>query len=49
MVARKVIPADLAAKLPDSTGAVLPTLDQITKATEAITKGWPTTVGVTVE
>ena len=24
-------------------------LDQITKATEAITKGWPTTVGVTVQ
>jgi putative spermidine/putrescine transport system substrate-binding protein len=49
LVARKVVPADLAAKLPDSTGAVLPTLDQITKATEVITKGWPTTVGVTVE
>ena len=26
MVARNVIPADLAAKLPDTTGAVLPTL-----------------------
>jgi putative spermidine/putrescine transport system substrate-binding protein len=49
MVARKVIPADLAAKLPDSTGAVLPTLDQITAATTAITSGWPTTVGVTVK
>ena len=49
LVARNVIPAELAAKLPDSTGAVLPTLDQITKATEAITKGWPTTVGVTVQ
>jgi len=49
MVARKVIPADLAAKLPDTTGAVLPTLDQITAATTAITTGWPTTVGVTVK
>jgi len=49
LVARKVVPAELAAKLPDTTGAVLPTLDQITKATEAITKGWPTTVGVTVQ
>jgi len=49
MVARKVIPADLAAKLPDTTGAALPTLDQITAATTAITAGWPTTVGATVK
>ena len=37
LVARKVVPADLAAKLPDSTGAVLPTLAQIEAATTAIT------------
>jgi putative spermidine/putrescine transport system substrate-binding protein len=49
LVARGVVPADLAAKLPDTTGAVLPTLDQITAATTAITAGWPTTVGVTVK
>jgi putative spermidine/putrescine transport system substrate-binding protein len=49
LVARNVVPADLAAKLPDTTGAVLPTLDQITAATTAITTGWPTTVGVTVK
>ena len=49
LVARDVIPADLAAKLPDSTGAVLPTLAQIEAATTAITAGWPTTVGVTVQ
>ena len=48
MVSRNVVPADLAAKLPDSKGAFLPTLDQITKATDVITKGWPTTVGVVV-
>jgi len=36
------------AKLPDTKGAFLPTLDQITKATTAITSGWPTTVGVVV-
>jgi putative spermidine/putrescine transport system substrate-binding protein len=36
------------AKLPDSTGAFLPTLDQITAATTAIAAGWPTTVGVVV-
>jgi putative spermidine/putrescine transport system substrate-binding protein len=43
------VPADLAAKLPDTKGALLPTLDQITAATTAITKGWPTTVGATVK
>jgi putative spermidine/putrescine transport system substrate-binding protein len=37
-----------AAKMPDTTGAFLPTLDQITKATTAIAAGWPTTVGVVV-
>ena len=29
MVARGVVPADLAAKLPDSTGAVFPTPEQL--------------------
>jgi putative spermidine/putrescine transport system substrate-binding protein len=48
MTKRGVIPADLKSKLPDTTGAFLPTLDQITKATTAITAGWPTTVGVVV-
>nr|MBS1902067.1 extracellular solute-binding protein [Actinomycetota bacterium] len=43
------VPADLKAKLPDTSGASLPTLDQITKATDVITKGWPTTVGATVK
>jgi putative spermidine/putrescine transport system substrate-binding protein len=43
------IPADLDAKIPDSTGAVLPTLAQITAATNAVAAGWPTTVGVTVK
>ncbi|MBI3745015.1 MAG: ABC transporter substrate-binding protein [Chloroflexi bacterium] len=36
------------AKLPDTSGAFLPTLDQITAATKAISTGWPTTVGVVV-
>jgi putative spermidine/putrescine transport system substrate-binding protein len=49
MVKRNVVPAELKAKLPDTTGALLPTLDQITKATDVITKGWPTTVKVTVK
>ena len=37
------------AKLPDTSGTQLPTLDQITKATEVITKGWATEVGATVK
>jgi len=49
MVKAGAVPADLAAKLPDSSGAALPTLDQITAANGVITKGWPTTVGVTVK
>ncbi|MDQ6795115.1 MAG: ABC transporter substrate-binding protein [Chloroflexota bacterium] len=48
MAKRGAIPADLQAKLPDTKGAFLPTLDQITKATTEIAKGWPTTVGVVV-
>jgi putative spermidine/putrescine transport system substrate-binding protein len=49
MVKANAIPADVAAKLPDSSGAALPTLDQITKATGVITAGWPTSVGVSVK
>jgi putative spermidine/putrescine transport system substrate-binding protein len=37
------------AKLPDTSGTQLPTLDQITKATDVITKGWATEVGATVK
>jgi putative spermidine/putrescine transport system substrate-binding protein len=49
MVKANAIPADVAAKLPDSAGAQLPTLDQITTATTLIKAGWPTSVGVTVK
>ena len=37
------------AALPDTSGVQLPTLDQITKATDVIAKGWPTTVNVVVK
>jgi putative spermidine/putrescine transport system substrate-binding protein len=49
MVAKKTVDAAAQAKLPDTAGALLPTLDQITKATDVISKGWPTTVNVTVK
>jgi putative spermidine/putrescine transport system substrate-binding protein len=48
MVERGIVPADLAAKLPDSTGAVFPTPEQLKAATDLITTGWDTTVGVDV-
>jgi putative spermidine/putrescine transport system substrate-binding protein len=48
MVSRGIVPADLAAKLPDSTGAVFPTPAQLKTATDLITKGWDATVGVDV-
>jgi putative spermidine/putrescine transport system substrate-binding protein len=49
MVTNSTVDAAAEAKLPDTKGVVLPTLDQITKATDVIVKGWPTTVGVTVQ
>ena len=49
LVAKKTVDAAAQAKLPDTAGALLPTLDQITKATDVIAKGWPTTVNVTVK
>jgi len=49
MVKAGTVDAAAQAKLPDTTGTVLPTLDQITKASDVITKGWPTEVGATVK
>jgi putative spermidine/putrescine transport system substrate-binding protein len=49
MVTAGTVDATLAAKLPDTSGALLPTLAQITQANTVITTGWPTTVGVTVK
>ncbi len=41
------MPADLAAKLPESTGAVFPTPAQLDTATKLITAGWDAATGVT--
>ncbi len=49
MVKAGTVDAAAQAKLPDTSGTVLPTLDQITKATGVITKGWPTVVGATIK
>jgi len=47
--ARNVVPADLSAKLPDVSGAVFPSLDQINAATTLITKNWDAQVGADVK
>jgi len=51
MMTRKTIPADVLKTLPDAkilAAAVAPTVDQLTKAKAAITKGWLSTVGVAI-
>jgi putative spermidine/putrescine transport system substrate-binding protein len=48
LVAENLVPAEQLAKLPDVTGAVFPTLDQLNAAKELITTQWDTVVGVDV-
>ncbi|MBK8432226.1 MAG: extracellular solute-binding protein [Chloroflexi bacterium] len=48
MLARGVIPADMLAKLPDVTGAVFPTLEQLDAAKTVITTDWDSIVGADV-
>jgi len=47
--ARGVVPAELATKLPDVSGAVFPTVDQLVKGKEVITSQWDAVVGVDVQ
>ncbi|MFN8439422.1 MAG: extracellular solute-binding protein [Caldilineaceae bacterium] len=47
--ARGVVPAELAAKLPDVSGAVFPTLDQLNTSKELITTKWDSVVGADVK
>jgi putative spermidine/putrescine transport system substrate-binding protein len=49
MLARGVIPADALAKLPDVTGAVFPTIEQLTAAKTLITENWDAVVGADVK
>jgi putative spermidine/putrescine transport system substrate-binding protein len=49
MVTAGTVDTAAQAKLPDTKGASLPTLDQITTATTLITKNWASTVGATVK
>ncbi len=43
------VPADQLAKLPDVTGAVFPSLDQLNAASKTITEQWNTVVGADVK
>ncbi len=47
--ARGVIPQELLDKLPDVSGAVFPSLDQLNAAKELITKNWDSAVGADVQ
>jgi len=49
MRARGVVPAEIGDKLPDVSGAVFPSLDQLTKANELITGNWDAVVGADVQ
>lgn len=49
MRARGVVPADLLAKLPDVSGAVFPSNDQLAAAASLITTQWDTVVGANVQ
>lgn len=48
LAARGVIPEDLMARLPDVTGAVFPSLEQLNAASEVIVSGWDSVVNVDV-
>jgi putative spermidine/putrescine transport system substrate-binding protein len=49
LTANAKVPQEQLSKLPDVAGAVFPTLDQLNKATELITKGWDGTVGANIQ
>jgi len=49
LVATNAVPPEQLAKLPDVTGAVFPTLDQLNAATTLITKGWDSSVGLNIQ
>jgi putative spermidine/putrescine transport system substrate-binding protein len=47
--ARGIVPADLAAKLPEISGAVFPSLEQLNTAKGLITKNWDASVGADIK
>jgi len=49
MLGRGVIPADLLTKMPNVSGAVFPTLDQLNAAKELISTNWDSIVGADIQ
>ncbi len=49
MRARNVVPQEILAKLPDVSGAVFPTVDQLNAAKDLITKNWDSVVGANIQ
>jgi putative spermidine/putrescine transport system substrate-binding protein len=49
LIQHNAVPQALAAKLPDTSGAVFPTLDQLNAAAALITKNWDSVVGANVK
>lgn len=47
--ARSLAPASLTLKMPDVSGAVLPTVEQLDAANEVITKNWDALVGLDIQ
>lgn len=46
LIERRVVPGDLAARLPDVTGTAFPSVDQLGAARELITTNWEVVVGI---
>ena len=49
LIAKDAVPQEQLDKLPDVTGAVFPSLDQLNAARELITAQWDTTVGLNIQ
>ncbi len=49
MLKANKVPAEVTAKLPKADNIVLPTLDQLNKAQDVITKGWDSAVGADIK
>jgi putative spermidine/putrescine transport system substrate-binding protein len=47
--ARGVIPDEIAAKIPDASGVVFPTLDELVQGKEVIVANWDSVVGADVK
>ena len=47
--ARNVVPADLSAKLPDVSGAVFPSNDQLATVNTLVAKQWDSVVGANIQ